>query len=200
MFEPPANSLTEITAALVEALRPYEDAPLALFGHSFGALISFDFGRCLQAMNVRIVHLFVAGRDAPQLPDPEPPIRHLPTEEFVKAVRQRYEGIPDEILHNAEMMQLALPALRADIALNETYRYVEEVPLGFPISCFGGLNDGSTTAEGLAAWRDQTSASFKLKMLPGDHFFIHTARETFLRTLADDLDRSLRRASLKCIA
>jgi medium-chain acyl-[acyl-carrier-protein] hydrolase len=200
MFEPPEVSLAQTVPALIDALRPYQETPFALFGHSLGALISFEFARRLRAMNIRPVHLFVSGRGAPQLPDPEPPIRHLPIPEFVQAVRQRYQGIPDEILHNAELMELVLPALRADITMHETYQYADETLLECPISSFGGLQDPNTTPEELAAWRDQTSGAFRLRMFPGDHFFIESARETLLAAVAEDLDHSLRQASPRCVA
>jgi medium-chain acyl-[acyl-carrier-protein] hydrolase len=197
IFEPPAVSLVETIAALSEAFRPYQDRPFALFGHSLGALVGFEFARRLRAMNIRPVHLFVSGRGAPQLPDPEPPIRHLPAAEFVEAVRWRYQGIPDEILRDGEMMNLWLPALRADITIDETYRYREEASLDCPISCFGGLDDGGATVESLAGWRDQTSGAFAMTMLPGGHFFIQSARQAFLRAIAEELERSLCSASLR---
>jgi medium-chain acyl-[acyl-carrier-protein] hydrolase len=143
-------------------------------------------------MNIRPVHLFVSGRAAPHLPDPEAPICHLPTREFIDAVLKRYQNIPDEILHDSEMMNLWLPALRADIMLNETYQYAAEPLLECPISSFGGIEDASASPEELAAWRDQTSCTFRLKTFPGGHFFIDSARESVLISVAVDLERSLR--------
>jgi medium-chain acyl-[acyl-carrier-protein] hydrolase len=191
LLETPPVSIEEIVVALTERFHPYQDIPFALFGHSLGALVSFELARRLRAMNIQPVHLFVSGRAAPQLPDPETPIRHLPIPEFVEAVRDRYQGIPDEILHDAEMIDLLLPALRADIAMNETYQYADGPLLECPISAFGGHQDRSVTTKELAAWRDQTSGAFRLRMFPGDHFFIHSAREAFLRAVAEDLDSSL---------
>jgi surfactin synthase thioesterase subunit len=194
MLEPPPLSIAQIIAGVTEAFHPYRETPVALFGHSLGALLSFEFARKLRSMNIRPVHLFVSGRAAPQLPDPEAPISHLPTREFVDAVLRRYQGIPDEILHDTEMLNLWLPALRADIMMNETYQYTAEPLLDFPISSFGGIQDASASPEELAAWRDQTSCTFRLKMFPGDHFFIDSARVALLQVITEHLDLSLHRS------
>jgi medium-chain acyl-[acyl-carrier-protein] hydrolase len=187
MLEAPAESIAQIIIGLTEAFHPYQETPVALFGHSLGAIISFEFARQLRSMDIRPVHLFVSGRAAPQLPDPEPPISHLPTPAFVDAVLRRYQGIPDEILWDTEMMNLWLPALRADTVMNETYQYAAEPLLECPISSFGGIEDASATPEELAAWRDQSCGTFRLKMFPGDHFFINSAREALLQAIAEDL-------------
>jgi medium-chain acyl-[acyl-carrier-protein] hydrolase len=194
IFEPPATSLTPIITELLEAFRPYRETPFVLFGHSLGALISFELARKLEARNIPIAHLFVSGRYAPHLSDSKPPIRHASTPEFIDAVRQRYQCIPDEVLQHAEMMNLWLPVLRADITINETYQYLDERLLDCPISCFGGLEDRSVTAEELVAWRDHTSGTFRFRMFPGDHFFIHSARVLLLRVITEDLELSLHRS------
>ena len=35
----------------------------------------------------------------------------------------------------------------------------------------------------LATWREQTRSAFIHRMLPGDHFFLHSAQELLLRAL-----------------
>jgi len=186
------RSIAEIVAGLTEAFDPYRGTPVALFGHSLGALVSFEFARRLRTIGDPLVHLFVSGRAAPQLPDPEAPISHLPTPKLVDAVLKRYRNIPEEILNDPDMMNLWLPALRADFMMNETYQYTAEPLLECPISSFGGIQDASASPEELAAWRHQTSGTFRLNMFPGDHFFINSARESVLKSVAADLERSLR--------
>jgi medium-chain acyl-[acyl-carrier-protein] hydrolase len=191
MLERPPVGIGEIVTAVMEAFYPYRETPVALFGHSFGAFIAFEFARRLVAMNICPAHLFVSGQFAPHLPDAEPPICHLADTEFIAEVCKRYDGMPGEIIRNAEMIKLLLPVLRADFNMHETYRYVENGLLNCPISAFGGDQDASVTVGGLSAWRERTSCAFKLRILPGGHFFIETAREALLRIVADDIDESL---------
>ncbi|MFQ5852892.1 MAG: thioesterase II family protein [Candidatus Binatia bacterium] len=191
--EPPFTRLLQLVQTLAQVLRPYLTVPFAFFGHSLGAFISFELLRQLRKQNVHSpLHLFVSAQRAPQLPDPDPPIHDLPESDLVEEIRCRYDGIPQEVLENADLMSLLLPALRADFTILETYRYIDEKPLDCPITSFGGLQDCSMKQENLAAWRDQTYNSFALRMFPGDHFFIESARTQLLEALSNDLNQSLR--------
>jgi medium-chain acyl-[acyl-carrier-protein] hydrolase len=110
--------------------------------------------------------------------------------EFIK-VLGRLNGTPKEVLQNAELMELLIPLLYADFTINETYVYAAGEPLDCPISAFGGLQDDQVNRYDIAAWRDQTRGAFTLRMLPGDHFFLHSARSLLLRTIAQDLAQSM---------
>ena len=196
MLERPPLSMGEIVDAMVEEFcSSYADASVAIFGHSFGALVAFEFARRLDALKIDVLHLFVSGQVAPQLPDSEPPMRHLSDMEFIAEMTRRYSGIPAEILREQELMQLLLPMLRADITLKETYQYTPGPRLNCSISTFGGRQDSSVTTDDLDAWRGQTSGAFKLRMFPGGHFFIHNERRDFLPTVAEDLNDSLLKVS-----
>ncbi len=199
LSQPPLTNMNQILEALTEGGYPYKETRVAVFGHSFGALLAFEFARRLGAMNIHLIHLFVSGQAAPQLPDPEPPMGYLSDPEFISEMIRRYDGIPAEILREEEMMQLLLPVLRADMMMKETYQYQYGSLLKCPISAFGGHDDSSTTIDELAAWGDQTTGPFKLRTLPGTHFFINTARNDLLRAVAEDLECSLRGVSSKLL-
>ncbi len=187
LAQPPFTRLPPLVQAVAQALLPYLDKPFAFFGHSLGALVSFELARYLcRQYNLDPTHLFVSGHNAPQVPDREPPIHALPEPEFVEKLR-RLNGMNKEVLENVELMELLLPILRADFAVCETYVYQADEPLDCPISAFGGLQDEYVSRESLAAWREQTSDSFSLRMFPGDHFYLNTERPLLLRALAQEL-------------
>jgi surfactin synthase thioesterase subunit len=188
--ETPFARLEPLVSALTEVLLPHLDIPFVFFGHSLGALVCFEVARELRRRSAPgAVRLIVSGRQAPHVPDPDPPVHHLPDREFLIAVRE-FNGTPDEVVQHAELLELLLPVLRADIAINETYEYRSEPPLDCPISAFGGLQDEKSPRESIAAWRKQTSSAFSLRMFPGDHFFIHTARRSVLEAISQDLLQS----------
>jgi medium-chain acyl-[acyl-carrier-protein] hydrolase len=190
--EPLPLSISDIVEALIaDGYSYFADTPIAIFGHSFGALVAFEFAQRLHAMRVGPAHLFVSAQIAPQLPDPEPPMRQLCDSAFISEMSRRYDGIPAEILREQEMMQLLLPALRADMTLKETYRFTSRPKLNCPLSAFGGCQDASVTADGLDAWCVQTSGAFKLRMFPGNHFFVHSERKGLLRAITEDLNLAL---------
>jgi medium-chain acyl-[acyl-carrier-protein] hydrolase len=154
-----------------------------------GGLVSFELTRLLRReYGLSPVHLFVSGHRAPQVPDPDPPIHALPESEFLQELR-RFNGTPEAVLENAELMQLLLPTLRADFAVIETYAYTPETPFDCPITAFGGLQDREASCDELEAWREQTNASFVLQMFPGDHFFLHSAEPLLLQSVSQKLDQ-----------
>jgi medium-chain acyl-[acyl-carrier-protein] hydrolase len=189
LMEPPYTRLSRLVQTLSRVLHPYMDVPFAFFGHSMGALLCFELARQLRRLyGLNPLHLFVSGHRAPQIPDPDPPIHQLPDDEFMEELHC-LNGTPEDVLQNALLMQLMLPALRADFEMCEAYMYTIEAPLGCPISAFGGLQDQNILRSDLEAWRDQTSVSFKLRMFPGDHFFLHTSKLLLLETLSEELYR-----------
>ena len=191
--EEPFDRLGPLVRTLAEVLEPYTDLPFAFYGYSNGALVSFELARELRRRGMRAPeHIFAAACPAPHLPDKDPPIHDLPDDEVVAEMR-RLNGTPEEILENEELMRLLIPLLRADAAIHETYVHEEEEPLDVPITAIGGLDDPKAERGEMEAWRRHTRADFTLRMVPGDHFFIHTSQAMALRDLAQDLQGVLRR-------
>ena len=187
LTETPFTQLSPLVQAVAQALVPLLDKPFAFFGHSLGALIGFELARQLRRQSgVQPVRLFVSADRAPQIPQRDRPIHALPEGEFLVELH-RLNGIPGKVLEEVELMQIMLPVLRADFAVYETYVYSTEPPLNCPISTFGGLQDHRVSRGDLEAWRDQTSASFSLRMFSGDHFFWNTTQPLLLQVLSQEL-------------
>jgi medium-chain acyl-[acyl-carrier-protein] hydrolase len=185
--EPAFRQMPTLVERLAEVLPPLFDRPFAFFGHSMGASMAFELARRLRSDHApEPCHLFVSGRRAPQTPDTDPPSYQLPEPVFIEELR-RLNGTPQEVLEHPEMMQLLLPVLRADFELIQTYTYEPGPPLTCPISAFGGLQDLDAGRDLLELWREQTTAAFSLQMLPGDHFFPHTARPILLESISRKL-------------
>jgi medium-chain acyl-[acyl-carrier-protein] hydrolase len=169
------------------ALRPLFDKPFAFFGHSMGAVLAFEIARLLRAESgPPPAHLFASGRQAPQLPHAAAPTYDLPDDKFIAELR-RLKGTPAEVLEQPELMQLMLPLLRADFEAVETYEYREGAPLDVPISVYGGVGDAEVSRAELDGWCRQTSGPCVVRLFPGDHFFVNTARDLILHTLAREL-------------
>lgn len=187
LIEPAFTSLDPLVQAIADALLPHLEKPFAFFGHSMGALVSFELTRVLRRNhNLSPIHLFVSAHRAPQLPHLNPLIYNLPEPEFLQELRD-LEGTPLEVLENAELMQLLLPTLRADFTVVETYTYTAEPPLDCPITAFGGWQDREVSYDELKAWQEQTNAKFLLQMLPGNHFFLHSSELLLLKHLSQTI-------------
>lgn len=186
--ELPFTHLAPLILALGRFLKPYLDMPYVFFGHSMGALLSFELLRELRRQRMREpLHLFVSGRGAPQIPDPNPHLSKLPNHEFIKELR-RYKGTPEVVLRNKEMMAIFFPLLRADFAVCETYVYRPQPPLDCPVTAFGGYKDETVSTGNLMSWQAQTETVFKHFLFPGDHFFIHENQQSLLQTLSQELE------------
>lgn len=189
MGEPPFTSMPTLVEAMLPALLPYFNKPFAFFGHSMGAMISFELARQLRRETGREpLKLFVSGQRAPQLPRASAITYNLPEPEFLEELR-RLNGTPREVLEHPELMSLLLSLLRADFELVQTYDYQPGAPLNCPISAFGGAQDVDIPRSELDAWREQTTAAFSLQMFPGDHFFLHSSQAMLLQRLSEHLQR-----------
>lgn len=187
--EAPFTRMQPLVDAVVEALAGRLDKPFALFGHSMGAAISFEVAHKLRAeRRLEPVHLFVSGRRAPQRPDPECPIHNLPEPEFIEAIR-RLKGTSSEVLENEEILGLLIPMLRADFELTETCGYVPRRLLRCPITAMGGLADNKVSRSDVQAWEEQSVGKVSLHMVPGDHFFLHSAQRLVLQTVLHELQQ-----------
>jgi medium-chain acyl-[acyl-carrier-protein] hydrolase len=190
--EKPIADLMELTEKIRDALVPFMDRPFAFYGHSNGGLMAFELARLLRREG-RTGPLLVAtgGRPAPQTVIEGPVIHALPEDEFRDTLR-RYNGTPEEVLQNAEIMALISPMLRADFALGETYDYTPEPPLEVPVAAYGGMTDAEAPAWSVEAWREQAAGEFRVVMFPGGHFFINENRDMVLAELTRDLQGVLR--------
>jgi medium-chain acyl-[acyl-carrier-protein] hydrolase len=189
MHEPPFEHIDSLIESLGKAIEPFLDRPIALFGHSMGALISFELAHHLKRrLRAQPIHLFASGMSAPQLPRKQ--LYHLPEDEFVCELR-KLNGMPKEILDNPELMSVLLPRLRADFKLCDTYAYSARDPLDCPITALGGIDDSDVPQSDLLAWRSMTRGRFEMQRFPGDHFFIESARESLLALLSTELSRYL---------
>lgn len=186
--EKPLDQLGAIVPLVAEAIRARVDTAYAFFGHSMGALIAFEVARYLRAEAFPgPVHLFASARRAPHRPDRLPRIHHLPQDEFIEALRRRWDGIPAAVLREPELLQLLLSSLRADVTAIETYTYIDGQSLTCPISVYGGEEDNSIEQDDLLSWREFTSGLFRLRMFPGNHFFIRTEHQKVIRAVVEDL-------------
>ncbi len=190
LMEPPLSHVSTVVGPLAPLCASLADLPFAVFGHSMGALVAFELVRELRRQSGLLpMHLFVAAHRAPQAPNPEALMYDLPDEEFIAEVCRRYDSIPVEVRENTELMDLMLPALRADISICDTYAHREEEALACPVTAFGGLEDPCAPPEQLEGWRHQTSGAFRRVMFPGGHFFLQASQGPLLDEMARDLAR-----------
>jgi len=196
--ERPFSNASSLVAELCEALSPLFTGAFGFFGHSMGALVAFELIRELRRKGGPCPAILLAsGARAPHLPDPFRPTHTLPDEHFVIAL-QAFNGIPQSVLANRDLLSLLVPVLRADLQICETYLYKDEPPLECAVSVFGGWSDPRVSRRELEAWSAHAKdGSVRLRMFSGDHFFPATSRRDVLKAVAEDIV-TMRQAVVTC--
>ncbi|XP_016300013.1 S-acyl fatty acid synthase thioesterase, medium chain-like [Sinocyclocheilus anshuiensis] len=172
--EPFFQNMQEIVYEVICVILPQlKEKPFALFGHSFGAMTCFAFAEHVNKVyNLEPIHMFLSGASAPysEARLQAPRKSHLSDQEFLVWVTY-IGGTPPEILANAELAKLFLPALKADLCVAENYRCSRpSTPvLSCPVLCFDGKEDAP---HDLQAWKDMTNGDVTVQMLPGSNFYL----------------------------
>lgn len=185
LVEAPFADLDALLESLVFALEPHCNLPFALFGHSFGALLAYELAKRLADRGAAPFLMFASGRNAPchRVSDP---VHHLPDDPFLERLIQM-NGIAPLVLQSQEMLELVLPVIRSDVSMSETYVPTDTRRLPCTISVFGGLADPWVQRQGLDDWGQYAETGFRLRMLPGDHFFLRSHPELLVGALVDDM-------------
>jgi medium-chain acyl-[acyl-carrier-protein] hydrolase len=184
--EPAFRRVAPLMEALCAALSPYLDKPYALFGHSLGARLAYEFASCLaERAAPAACHLFVAASHAP-FARRRRTSYDLPDWDF-RAELRFIAGSAPEAQVSPGLLEALLPLLRADFELNDTYERGQFSPLGMPIDAYGGQSDPGVKYDDLVEWRSLTTRRFRVRLIPGDHFFFHQSRDALLRRICDAL-------------
>lgn len=178
----------EILSALRASGSPFTERPMALFGHSFGAGVAFEVAHELSAHGTPPALLALSGRLPPHGAK-QRPISHLDDSHLVARLRN-LGGTPREVLEHKELLQLLLPAFRADMRILEHHLPNLERPLlKCPVRVFGGREDPVAPAPGIEEWSRYAGPDFECELFPGDHFYLHGEAE-------EALHRAIRREAL----
>lgn len=184
LMEPPQPDLQRLVAELAQALAPaLAGRPFAFFGHSMGGLLAFALCRHLVRSGSALpARLFISGCQAPAARRPFPRHHELPDPALIEVLRG-YRGTPEELLRHAELMELLLPAIRADFQIVADYRHEAAPPLPLPISVLYGTEDSIDDPRCISAWLDETSAGSERVPFEGGHFFLHSAQAAVIHHL-----------------
>ncbi|MFB9463157.1 thioesterase II family protein [Streptomyces cinereospinus] len=184
--EPYATELAPMAQHIAAELLTVDDPrPLALFGHSMGATVAYEVARALEAAGRTVHHLFASGARAPQLNVPDPAAATTWDEAAVVRTLIELGGTDPELLRNQGFVDLVLPYIGADFRMLAAYGRGPAEPLACPVTALVGADDPRVTGDQTAAWREVTGGPFRLRTLPGEHFYLEQdpPYDTVARTL-----------------
>jgi len=181
--EPLISEMNLLVEDLAKEMHPYLDKPFQFFGHSMGALISFELACWLKKhYGISPEHLWVSAHTAPHLNFREEPFHKMPEEKF-KTKLIELNGFPKEVLENEELFNLVLPIIRSDFQICETYNLKQKIQLDCAITAFGGANDSFVKIPDLIAWKYLTQGEFNFILIEGDHFFITNSYKKLIKNI-----------------
>lgn len=166
--EQPVPDVDALVTDLAAAVADRADRPFALYGHSMGALLAFELAHALTELGRAPVCLVVSGCDAPHRHKPA----HGPdeTDEELTGVLLELDGTAQEIIGTPELLGAVISTLRADLALEQGYRFRPRPPLSAPVTAVAGADDLYVTRDGLAAWSELTRGRARAELVRGGHF------------------------------
>lgn len=189
--EPLSHSAEAIAEAIAVAVADRGDRPYAIYGHSMGAWLGFEVIRVLRRRGAQLpFRLYPAACLPPDVTWPLTACVELPDDDFLNVLVERLNA-PAQAWAIPELRALALPVLRADFAWIAGYQHKVEPPLAVPLVGLAGADDAEAGSLPMLGWSRQTSESFRLHTVPGDHFFVRSAAAEVTSLLSTDMLQAL---------
>lgn len=172
------------------AAAPAPPSGYALFGHSMGGLLAQGLARALSQRGWPEPRaLMVSACAAPlarEWVEPDDSDAAL-----ITAMR-RQGGTRDEVFDCPELLELALPVLRADYRVCTSFQAQRPTAetaglLDVPVHVYGGVSDPVGTAP-LQAWLHETRGPVTLDWFYGGHFYLQAQQDALLARLRCHLE------------
>ncbi|MFI8962712.1 thioesterase II family protein [Streptomyces sp. NPDC053493] len=155
-----------LVAAVTEALTPHltggEGGRFAFYGQSFGALLAYEVARALPA-DRRPELVVTVGAPSP-VEWAERETKNLDASELL-----RMTGLEELVRADPDLAELALGAIRTDLAVSATYRHRPHAPIGSALYALAGADDPMLATTGLTGWAAHTRGAFAHRVVPGGH-------------------------------
>lgn len=185
--EPLITDFTELIIKLHEEIRSLLNIPYIFFGHSLGALISFELIHSLRSQGLPLPRAFVASaKEAPHC-HILPKEQDISNDVWLIDRLKSYASMPEDFLASIAFKEVFFPYIKGDFLLLSSYKFREPPLLNLPIIALHGTSDLTTRIQKVQAWEQQTQKSFKFHAFKGGHFFIRESKADFLQFLSSEL-------------
>ncbi|GAA3828495.1 alpha/beta fold hydrolase [Streptomyces coacervatus] len=179
--EPAIDDLHELTEQVLTALeQALDERPLILFGHSMGALVAYEAARQLNP-----ARLYVSGCPAPT--------RGVESEDDITddasllADLSKLGGTDAQLLSDPAVLELILPALRADYRAVRTYQWRPGPEPTCPLTVLTGDRDPRTPGDAILEWKRHGTGEHRFHEFEGDHFYLTDHTRLVAELVAADL-------------
>ncbi len=170
--EPVVEDMSTLVEQTVAALRPWLGAPIALFGHSLGAILATEVAWALECEGLAPCWVGVSARIAPRHQARYRARLHELDDRALLAELESMGGLPDRIREVPEFIERFLPTVRGDLRAVDSFAPTDRrTPLHCRLGVFTGRDDPWAPPELIRAWAAETTGDVRYREFPGDHFY-----------------------------
>lgn len=187
MGEPAVDNIMELAERVADALLPWQDRSLALFGHSMGSVVAYETALRLEWDPSREdpMVLIASGRTAPSVRRDRGV--HRKSDAGIVAEMAELSGTDPALFADEEMLAIVIPPVRSDFRAIETYQCAPGTRLRCPITAYGGDTDPHVSRDDLGLWGAHTASVFATRIFPGGHFYLQPSQTEVVAAVRQDL-------------
>jgi surfactin synthase thioesterase subunit len=193
---PPLRDMRSLVAVATEDVMAWAGPPIALFGHSLGAVLAAEVARSMQRTGTPPVWVGVSGRPAPgQHMGGHDGLAELPDTELMQRLIA-IGGVPERIDEAPGFRRRFLELIRSDLHAVASFQPDPgREPLTAPLTAFGATDDHLAPPSTTVLWQGETSATFRHRVFSGGHFyFLGAAFQRFAEVVAEEIRWAVRQA------
>lgn len=193
------TNMDDIISNISKDFVSYTDKPFAFFGHSIGAVLSFEVAKKLEKNGLPgPIHLIASALPSPEFISLKSTMYLFSDDKLISMVKE-WGLLPDKIMENPELIKMILPPLRADFQALETYKFTDKTKITSSITAFGGKDDKQVPENQLKTWEQYTSHSFSLKMFDGGHFYTESHQKDVLENIFQIIQKEFKALPLSIL-